>query len=349
MEGLRIIGFLFGVFLILWALIQFKKGLLKRIHFLPMVLVGFGLNWVAVFPDSVFFINSILSMEKTQYSRIIAILISSNFVLWAIILFLRQATIKNEQKINLLVSALGSDEFESSYGNINFEKVVIVIPAYNEDENLGQLLQTLGEVKFGFKFSVLVIDDGSRKKINRDVLPDFCYVVANKINSGGGSALRLGFKIARDAGAKIIVTMDADNQHDPIFIPHLIAPVIEEKTDIVIGSRILGENQDGNLIRFIGIHFYNFLINFIIRAKTTDCSSGFRAIKAECLSKLHLIETQYHTSELIIEASKKNMKITEVPIVMKPRLYGETKKGGTLKYGMSFFRVIIQTWFRENR
>ena len=347
MIGLRIFGAVIGLSLIVWSWTQLNRRSIRLYHFLTVLFICIGLIVIALFPDSVFILSKAFSVGEEQYGRIVSVLISSNFLLWLIIVYLRQGITKNESNLSKLISTIGIEEFKNEYGQVKFEEVTVVIPAHNEDENLELLFKELNNKDLSVNFSTLIVDDGSFNKIERSRIPDSCYLATNKINRGGGNALRLGFRIAQEAGASVIVTMDADNQHNPVFIPKLIEPILNNQADIVIGSRIKGENQDVNPVRLAGIYFYNFIINLLIRGRVTDCSSGYRAIRTANLSALHLVESQYHTSEFIIEASRKDMRIVEVPIVMKPRAYGETKKGGTLKYGFSFFRVIIQTLFRD--
>ncbi|NQT03040.1 MAG: DUF2304 domain-containing protein, partial [Planctomycetes bacterium] len=84
----------------------------------------------------------------------------------------------------------------------------------------------------------------------------------------------------------------------------------------------------------------------LTHVKVTDCSSGFRAFRVKELSRLLLRQDQFHTSELIIDAAKKRIRIGEVPITIKRRLSGESKKGKNWRYGLSFFRTVFKTWWR---
>ena len=146
--------------------------------------------------------------------------------------------------------------------------------------------------------------------------------------------------------SEVVVTMDADGQHLPSEIPGLVAPVFNDEFDIVIGSRLLGTREKDSFIRYIGIHVFNMLIRLLTHVKVTDCSSGFRAFRTSELARVLLRQDQFHTSELIIDAAKKRIRIGEVPVTVKRRLSGESKKGKNWRYGLSFFRTVFKTWWR---
>jgi glycosyltransferase involved in cell wall biosynthesis len=140
--------------------------------------------------------------------------------------------------------------------------------------------------------------------------------------------------------------MDADGQHNPEEIPNLLSPIIEDKHDIVIGSRILGGRERDSRLRLIGVYFFSFIINRLLGTKITDPASGFRAFKMNALKSIYLYEDQYHTSELIITAAKEGVRIGEVPITIHKRRFGKSKKGKNWKYGLHFSLTIIKSWWR---
>ncbi len=119
-----------------------------------------------------------------------------------------------------------------------------------------------------------------------------------------------------------------------------------KKLDFVVGSRILGDREKDSTFRLIGVHFFGFIISSLLGKKFTDPSSGFRAFQTNGIDSINLYEDQYHTSELIIEAVKKGMRIGEVPITILKRTYGKSKKGKDWIYGFRFAKTIISTWWR---
>jgi glycosyltransferase involved in cell wall biosynthesis len=193
---------------------------------------------------------------------------------------------------------------------------------------------------------VLVVDDASEDETRKIVQGHEHLVVSNMVNRGGGAALRLGYDISRKAGARICVTMDADGQHKPDEIQKLVLPISNGQYDFVIGSRILGKREKDSLIRLVGVYVFGKIISLLLGKRITDPSSGFRAFRMDAMGDIDLYEDQYHTSELIIEAVKKGMRIGEVPITMLRRKYGKSKKGLDWRYGLRFARTIVTAWWR---
>jgi glycosyltransferase involved in cell wall biosynthesis len=140
--------------------------------------------------------------------------------------------------------------------------------------------------------------------------------------------------------------MDADGQHQPEEIEKLVLPILNDQYDFVIGSRILGKREKDSLLRFIGVLAFGKVVSLLLGEKITDPSSGFRAFRMEAMASINLYEDQYHTSELIIEAVKKGIRIGETPITIFKRKYGKSKKGADSRYGLHFARTIIKTWWR---
>jgi glycosyltransferase involved in cell wall biosynthesis len=191
---------------------------------------------------------------------------------------------------------------------------MIVIPAYNEAENLKYLLPQMPVKIKDTELGVLVVDDGSEDETIQIVKDHNQFVVSNPINRGGGAALRLGYDILKNSDAAICVTMDADGQHQPEDIEELVAPIIDDEYDIVIGSRVMGSREKDDVIRIAGVHIFSTIISSLLGKRITDPSSGFRAFKMDKMRSINLYEDQYHTSELIIEAVKKGLRVKEVPI-----------------------------------
>ncbi|MGD9079265.1 MAG: glycosyltransferase family 2 protein [Desulfobacterales bacterium] len=228
----------------------------------------------------------------------------------------------------------------------NLKPIMIVIPAFNEAENLGYLLPRIPAKIKDAELGVLVVDDGSDDGTSQIVQEYNQFVVSNPINRGGGAALRLGYDILKNSDAAICVTMDADGQHLPEDIEALVAPILDNEFDVVIGSRILGTREKDNPIRIAGVHIFSAIISSLLGKRITDPSSGFRAFKMEKIKSIDLYEDQYHTSELIIEAVKKGLRVKEVPISIMKRKFGKSKKGKDLNYGFHFAKTIIKTWWR---
>ena len=164
-------------------------------------------------------------------------------------------------------------------------------------------------------------------------------------NAGQGMALRVGYELGKLINAKYIVTMDADNQHIPSDILNMIQPLIQNKSDVVIGSGILGKNYDQQKIRSLGISFFSMLIRLLSGVKIYDISSGFKCFRAEVLNKLELQEYQYQSAEFLLSVIKAEFRIQEIPISFYSRKFGETKKGMTANYAIGFLNQFYYFFY----
>jgi hypothetical protein len=345
--AIRIVSIFLGLIFIIWSFDQFRKRLIKRYEFIFLTFLGSGLFIVSIYPDSINIIAGMMALDNRQYGRLIALLIISNMLLWLLLIGLRSKDAVKSIQFDLLVRKLAMDKFMENSNRKTIEEITVIIPALNEAENLDYILPRIPKSVLGRPLGVLVVDDGSVDNTVEIVKRHGYSVVSSPINRGGGAALRLGYDIASELGAKIIVTMDADGQHRPEEIEQLVKPVLNGDFDIVIGSRVLGSYEKVSTARWIGVYIFNFIINFMAGTRITDCSSGFRAFRMESLKNVLLVQDQFHTAELIIDAAKKNLRIGEVPATHLRRVSGESKKGRDLSYGISFSKVILKTWFRK--
>jgi hypothetical protein len=126
----------------------------------------------------------------------------------------------------------------------------------------------------------------------------------------------------------------------------LVAPIISGEVDVAHGSRVLGEADRNHISRELGIVFFNRLVSFITRTHVTDCSNGYRAVRATVLPQLVLRQEQFHTSEFMIEAIKRGIPAREVPVTVDKRLHGHSKKPAVVRYGLGFANAIVRTWLR---
>jgi glycosyltransferase involved in cell wall biosynthesis len=252
----------------------------------------------------------------------------------------------NTRAISRLVNALARHKFRDEYRDCENGEIAVVIPAYNEAENIGPVLQRIPKEVLGKKVQTYVVVDGGKDGTDKVVRDLGFPVLVHPINRGGGAALRAGYEIALESGAEIIVTLDADGQHVPAEIPNLIKPILDDEADFVNGSRVLGSFEKESEIRALGVVFFNWLISILMGTRVTDASNAFRAIRADTLRRLTLYQDQFHTSELLIEALKKGARVKEVPITILKRQSGVTKKPPSLRYSWGFTKAILSTWLR---
>ena len=194
--------------------------------------------------------------------------------------------------------------------------------------------------------AVLVVDDGSRDATEAVASERGAIVARHVVNRGGGAALRTGYRLLSDSGAQIVVTLDADGQHLPEEMDRLVAPILSGEVAVAHGSRVLGEAEPNHPAREAGIVFFNRLVSLITRTRVTDCSNGYRAVRADVLPTLVLRQEQFHTSEFMIEAIKRGIPAKEIPVTVVSRLSGHSKKPAVVRYGMGFTNAIVRTWLR---
>jgi hypothetical protein len=348
MSSLRLAGAIIG-FLGLFATFYVYRGVRwNRLNFIFFMLLNFSLIAVTINPNILNVLRDALSLHKAYRGRIIALLIVSNIFLLFYIFFTKLKVDSIHSQFDRLVRSLGAKEIQESADLAKYIKpIMLLIPAYNEAENLKEVLPKLPNQIDNIDAGILVVDDGSEDdtySIAASV--DGVCIVKNLINRGGGAALRLGYDILQKTGARICVTMDADGQHRPEDIKSLVKPIIEDQYDCVIGSRILGGSEATSWLRITGVFIFSKIVSTLLGKKITDPSSGFRAFQMDKMSSIRLHEDQYHTSELIIEAVKKGLRIGEVPITILRRKYGKSKKGKDLAYGFHFAKIIVKTWWR---
>ena len=344
MSSLRLVGLIIGIVGLISTFLFYRGPKWKRLNFVFFSFFNLSLIAVTVNPNVVNYLRDLLSLQEYQYGRILALLIISNILL-VFFSFYSVSKVENFRlQFDKLVRKLGSDDLNVRPENI--KTIMILIPAYNEAANLKHLLPLIPDNIRGISVGVLVVDDGSDDE-TRQVVEDHGHcAVSNIINRGGGAALRLGYDILRDSGADICITMDADGQHRPEEIEKLVLPIINDDADVVIGSRVLGTREKDSVVRTAGVHIFGAIVSSLLGKRMTDPSSGFRAFKMDRIKDIDLREDQYHTSELIIDAVKKGLRVKEVPITILKRKYGKSKKGRNLKYGFYFAKTIIKAWWR---
>ena len=158
--------------------------------------------------------------------------------------------------------------------------------------------------------------------------------------------MRLGYQVALRSGARCVVTIDADGQHDPKEMWRLVEPILSGRAEVVQGSRVLGSFEVESRARKHGIRLFASLLSTLGRSRITDPSTGYRAISIDALRRLDLRQDQFYVSEVILDASRKGFAVMEVPITLRKRASGATKKPTTLRYAWGFSKAIVKTWLR---
>lgn len=216
----------------------------------------------------------------------------------------------------------------------NHRKVCAIIPAYNEEKYLAEVIKKTKN----FVDLVVVVDDGSLDSTCRiaDEFADFC--LRHPINGGKGVAMKTGFLFAKQKDIDIVVTIDADLQHDAEIIPNFVETLEKKGADIVIGARGLGSSAP------IVYRFGNFVLNttfrFLYGQKISDTQSGYRAFRMSKYDKFAWTSSGYDVeTEMLTNARKHGLKLIEIPIATK---YHNSYKGTTIFDGMKiFFKMLL--------
>ena len=227
--------------------------------------------------------------------------------------------------------------------------VAIVIAAYNEADVIGQVIEALPAEICGLKTAAVVVSDGSKDKTAGVAKTHGALVADVPVNRGQGAALRLGYRLAREGGARYIVTTDADGQYNPAEMERVLAPVVAGEADFVTGSRKLGSQETNDPVRRLGTWVFAGTISLLTRQHITDSSFGLRAMRAEVTGAVRLEQPQYQSSELLIAVLAHGFRVSEVPATIHKRQVGESKKGHNAIYGLKFAGVVLGTWWRERQ
>ena len=192
-------------------------------------------------------------------------------------------------------------------------KIIIGIPAFNEEKNIGAIVAKL-KIKYDH---VIVCDDGSSDMTETIASSLGAIVVKHSKNLGYGAAIKTIFNESKKIDGDVLVTFDADGQHQISEIDSVLKPLFENKADIVIGSRFLGTTKNLPKYRKFGIKTITGLTNTMTGSNLSDAQSGFRAYSKNVLNEISPTDSGMGIStEILIKSSNKNMKITEVPITI---------------------------------
>lgn len=208
------------------------------------------------------------------------------------------------------------------------KKVLIIIPAFNEEENI---LNTYNSIinynkKNKTKYDVIIINDCStdntKKILEKNSIPHVNLIH----NLGIGGAVQTGYKYAYENNYDIAVQFDGDGQHDVNYVSDIITPILNGDSDFVIGSRFIDKDIDGfksSTTRRIGIKIISFFIKFATGKRVFDTTSGFRAVNKEIIYDFSLsYPNEYPEPLTTAELLKKNYKFKEVAVKMKERTGG---------------------------
>ncbi|MEM4282377.1 MAG: glycosyltransferase family 2 protein [Candidatus Woesearchaeota archaeon] len=223
-------------------------------------------------------------------------------------------------------------------------KIFIIIPAFNEEKIIRKVLTDLKS--HGYK-NLIVINDGSTDRTAEIAKEAGAIVLEHVVNRGQGAALRTGIDFALAHGADIIVTFDADGQHDPSDIPSLIAPIASGKADISLGSRFLGKKSNVSFAKKLVLKAGAVFLMAMYGVRLTDSHNGLRAMSARAAKALELCSDKMeHASEIIEKIATKKLRYVEVPVTIKYTSYALADGQSPLAAIKIAFRMLVNKLLR---
>jgi glycosyltransferase involved in cell wall biosynthesis len=210
---------------------------------------------------------------------------------------------------------------------VNLEMLLsVIVPVFNEEQTVGNIIQRVKAVmeKLGCRYEVIVVDDCSRDRSLEISKREGVKVYQLKEHMGKGYALRAGLAKAK---GEIIVTIDSDGSHRPEELPLLLAPVLQDQADLVIGSRYLSQKSvAARRLNAFGVRLFNFLIRLFTKTAVSDSQSGYRVMKSQVLAGMRLKSGEYEIeSEMLVKTAQRGFRVMEVPISFEQRTYGRSR------------------------
>jgi glycosyltransferase involved in cell wall biosynthesis len=228
-------------------------------------------------------------------------------------------------------------------------RVLIVVPAYEEEQSLPGLLDELRARPPAT--DVLVVDDGSRDATSTVARARGVPVVRHPVNLGVGAALQTGFRFAVARGYDVGVQIDADGQHDPGFLPALLAPVLAGRCDVSIGSRYVARTgYHAPFARRLGMLVFSGVVRLALGQRIADTTSGFRAYGRPVMEVCqHEFPRDFPDAPLLIALARRGFRLFEVPVQMRGRQAGRSfyTLGKSLYYPYKNLLASLMAWIQR--
>ena len=228
---------------------------------------------------------------------------------------------------------------------------IAIVPAYNEEACIGQVLDEIREFDPGF--SVVVIDDGSIDRTAQVARDRGAHVLRLPFNLGIGGSVQTGFRYAWENGYELAVRVDGDGQHDPLQLALIIGPVLADEADICVGSRYRerGDGFRSSAPRRIGIRILAATVSLLTRQKVTDPTSGFQALNRRAITLFAAdYPHDYPEVEALVMLIRHRLRLKEVPVQMRPRVAGRSsiRAFGSVYYMVKVLLALFVGSFRRN-
>lgn len=229
-------------------------------------------------------------------------------------------------------------------------KVLVLMPAYNEEENIQKTIKAVFEKNNNV--DVLVVNDGSLDRTISEVKKTKAALVNHPYNLGYGVAIQTGYKYALENSYDVIAQVDADGQHDPKYISEMVGILKEKKLDVIIGSRFKRKTgYHASFTRRIGMIFFSFIVSVVTGRKVTDSTSGYQIIDKKVLPFLcsDFFPCDYPDADLLIMLHFAGFKVGEIPMKMYESNTGRSMHGSivknlyyVVKMCLSIFTILLR-------
>lgn len=228
--------------------------------------------------------------------------------------------------------------------NHKVAKRIVVIPAYNESSVLATVVNSLLEKGY----TIVIVDDGSDPPLHSLIKDLPIYLLRHRANLGQGAALQTGFDFAKKLNPDLVISFDADGQHDASCLPSLIEPLLKNEVDVVLGSRFLSSEKETipfskkfvlQIARAINYLFSGLLLS--------DAHNGLRAFNRSALDKITITENRMaHASEIIFEIKKQGLRFKEIPVRIVYTDYSRRKGQSNWDSIKILFDLILHKLFK---
>lgn len=329
------------IFLLIYARVSNRSS---NQFFVMMIIFWVGVLTVSIRPE---ILNSILDdvglVNRAQFLLSISIII--------IIYLLINQVRKGKNISENLASVIRNIALENFSKEIKSKKIdmVIIIVAKNESKTIGDVIDKINALNLKFSYEILVVNDGSNDRTEEIAKSKNALVITHHVNLGIGGATKTGYLACRYLNPKYVISLDADGQHNPIYIPEIISKLKE--SDLVYGSRFAKESKyQTNVIRFAGNQFYTKLVNGLGKINITDVTSGFRGIRYNKIDSVYFIAETNFAIEFALRAAKNHLQIDEISTISKERDTGKSqffKIERFIVYNFNAFIQIFNALFRK--
>ena len=325
-----------------------KDGRVGNSFFIIIILFWLAVFGTAFRPQT---LDEIVNYTGLYNKAQLLLILSVGIILY---LLAMQVVKNNNVTFNLskIVREIALSSFRDEInGSMQHPDVIIVIAAKNESKSIGAVIDKINHLKVSFSYKIIVVNDGSDDNTESIARSKGALVVNHYYNLGLGGAIKTGYLASTLFKPSIIVTIDADGQHDPKYITEIVSKIKNEQADLVYASRFSDKSKYAtSAVRSVGNRFYTRLVRRIAKISITDVTTGYRGIKFDKLKEIFFVSESNFAIELAIRAGKNGLKVSEIPIAATERESGKSqfhKIERFIVYNINAMRQIFNSYFTK--